>query len=294
MGRGRQRVPRRDSGALVQNVGHDSSEIADAVATQLPNARRAPRLRRPRERAGGGIAARVADLAPSRRWRCSSAPAARRPSTRRRRIESGATGRSSGGPERTVIVSRRYAYHGTNAYGTSLSGIPAVRDGYGTLVGDVGRGGARRPGRPRARARRARSRACRGVHGRADDRPAVHSGRRGLLARGRADLPRARCPPRWRTRWISGFGRLGRSFGCERYGFTPDLMTCAKDGGQAGLRAARRRRRRRPGARAVLAQGRGALRPRRHVLGPPGRVRRGPRQPRHPRARAARRARGRP
>ena len=36
-----------------------------------------------------------------------------------------------------MIVSRRHAYHGTNAYGTSLSGIPAVRDGYGTLVGDV-------------------------------------------------------------------------------------------------------------------------------------------------------------
>src|SRR4029079_16614073 len=42
-----------------------------------------------------------------------------------------------GQPERTVIGSRRFAYHGTNAYGTSLSGIPAVRDGYGTLVSDV-------------------------------------------------------------------------------------------------------------------------------------------------------------
>src|SRR2546423_1375613 len=27
---------------------------------------------------------------------------------------------------------------------------------------------------------------------------------------------------------ISGFGRLGEWFGCQRYGFTPDLMTCAK------------------------------------------------------------------
>ena len=27
---------------------------------------------------------------------------------------------------------------------------------------------------------------------------------------------------------ICGFGRLGRWFGCERYGFTPDLITCAK------------------------------------------------------------------
>jgi adenosylmethionine-8-amino-7-oxononanoate aminotransferase len=27
---------------------------------------------------------------------------------------------------------------------------------------------------------------------------------------------------------ISGFGRLGRWFGCERFGFTPDVITCAK------------------------------------------------------------------
>jgi putrescine---pyruvate transaminase len=27
---------------------------------------------------------------------------------------------------------------------------------------------------------------------------------------------------------ISGFGRLGEWFGCQRYGVTPDLMTCAK------------------------------------------------------------------
>ena len=27
---------------------------------------------------------------------------------------------------------------------------------------------------------------------------------------------------------ISGFGRLGEWFGCQRYAFTPDLMTCAK------------------------------------------------------------------
>ncbi len=27
---------------------------------------------------------------------------------------------------------------------------------------------------------------------------------------------------------ICGFGRLGTAFGCQRYGITPDLMTCAK------------------------------------------------------------------
>ena len=195
-----------------------------------------------------------------------------------------------GQPERTVIVSRRYAYHGTNAYGTSLSGIPAVRDGYGTLVGDVAEVAHDDPadlervldelGRPR-----------RGVHRRADDRRGRRDpGRRGLLARGRADLPRARRPPRGgrgdlRLRPARPLVRLR----ALRLHPRPDDL---REGHQLGLRAARRRRRRRPGARAVLARGRGALRPRRHVLGPPGRVRRGPRQPRHPRARAARRARG--
>ena len=36
-----------------------------------------------------------------------------------------------------MIVSRRFAYHGVNAYGTSLGGIAANREGFGTLVEDV-------------------------------------------------------------------------------------------------------------------------------------------------------------
>ena len=40
-------------------------------------------------------------------------------------------------PERQVIVSRQFAYHGVNAYGTSLGGIAANREGFGTLVEDV-------------------------------------------------------------------------------------------------------------------------------------------------------------
>ena len=39
-----------------------------------------------------------------------------------------------GQPERQVIVSRRHAYHGMNAYGTSLAGIPANMEGFGALI----------------------------------------------------------------------------------------------------------------------------------------------------------------
>ena len=89
---------------------------------------------------------------------------------------------------------------------------------------------------------------------------------------------------------ISGFGRLGRWFGCERYGFTPDLMTCAKgiSSGYVPLGAVVVSGRvREPFWREDAA-------PFLHggtYAGAPGRLRRGAREPRHPRARAARRAR---
>jgi len=132
-----------------------------------------------------------------------------------------------GHPERTVIVSRRFAYHGTNAYGTSLSGIPAVRDGYGTLVSDV----AEVAHDDAADLERALDEL--------GDRAAAFLGEPMIGAGGAIPAPdgywqavericRDRGVLLVADEVISGFGRLGRWFGCERYGFTPDLMTCAK------------------------------------------------------------------
>lgn len=42
-----------------------------------------------------------------------------------------------GEPGRTVTIAREGAYHGMHAYGTSLAGIPANHDGWGTLVSEV-------------------------------------------------------------------------------------------------------------------------------------------------------------
>jgi putrescine---pyruvate transaminase len=42
-----------------------------------------------------------------------------------------------GEPERTVMIAREGAYHGMHAYGTSLAGIPANHDGWGTLIPEV-------------------------------------------------------------------------------------------------------------------------------------------------------------
>src|SRR5919201_1378048 len=38
-----------------------------------------------------------------------------------------------GKPEKHVILSRQFAYHGSNAYGTSLGGMAALTDVYGRL-----------------------------------------------------------------------------------------------------------------------------------------------------------------
>ncbi|MGQ0848249.1 MAG: aminotransferase family protein [Actinomycetota bacterium] len=43
----------------------------------------------------------------------------------------------TGAPERTVMISREWAYHGMHTYGTSLGGIEPNRSGYGDLVGDI-------------------------------------------------------------------------------------------------------------------------------------------------------------
>ena len=43
----------------------------------------------------------------------------------------------AGQPERRIVISREGAYHGVNAYGTSLSGIEANAAGWGPLVREV-------------------------------------------------------------------------------------------------------------------------------------------------------------
>jgi len=133
----------------------------------------------------------------------------------------------SGQPQRTALVSRRFAYHGTNAYGTSLSGIPSVRDGYGTLVGDVVEVAHDEPD------------ALAAALDELGDRVAAFIGEPMIGAGGVIPPPDGYWPEVERIcrerdvliicdEVISGFGRLGEWFGCQRYGFTPDLMTCAK------------------------------------------------------------------
>jgi adenosylmethionine-8-amino-7-oxononanoate aminotransferase len=214
------------AGLWFANVGHGRVEIADAVGAQLRTLAAHHVFGDQANEPALALAARLADLSP---------------------VDDAAVFFGSGGgeaidtaakivrrywallgrPERTVIVSRRFAYHGTNAYGTSLSGIPAVRDGYGTLVGDV------------AEVPYDDARALADALDALDGRAAAFIGEPMIGAGGAIPPPEGYWPEVERIcrerdvlliadEVISGFGRLGRWFGCERYGFTPDVMTCAK------------------------------------------------------------------
>jgi adenosylmethionine-8-amino-7-oxononanoate aminotransferase len=214
------------AGLWFANVGHGRAEIADAVGAQLRTLAahhvfgdhaNEPALR---------LAERVAGLVPVEDaavfFGTGGAEAVDTAAKIVRRHWA-----LAGQPQRTAIVSRRHAYHGTNAYGTSLSGIPAVREGYGTLVGDVVEVAHDDPADLARTLDELGGRAAAFI-----GEPVIGAG--GVIPPPDgywtevARICRERDVLLVADEVISGFGRLGTWFGCERYGFVPDLMTCAK------------------------------------------------------------------
>jgi putrescine---pyruvate transaminase len=209
------------------NVGYGRREIVDAAATQM--------LRLPSYHTFGvytnrpvlDLAARLEAIAPTGRGSAvfltnggSDAVDTAGKIVRR-------YWQVAGRPERTTIVARGGAYHGMNAYGTSLAGIEANADGWGELIPDV-------------------------LHVPADDVDALadvferHGDRIGAFF-GEPVLGAAGVYPPVDGYWeavedlcrrhdvllvadevITGFGRLGTWFASERYGIRPDLVTGAK------------------------------------------------------------------
>ncbi len=133
-----------------------------------------------------------------------------------------------GKPEKTTIIAREGAYHGTHAYGTSLGGIPANHDGWGVLVEDVAHVP---PFDPEALERK--------IHELGADRVGafflepvigaggVHPPPEGFLREVRAVCDRHDvllvC-----DEVITGVGRTGSWTASERFGIRPDLMILAK------------------------------------------------------------------
>jgi len=207
-------------------AGHGRGEIADAAAAQMRTLAAYDTFERLANRPALELAERVSDLAPfadGAVFFTSGGSEAVDTAAKLARRYWHALGR----PDKQVIVHRRHAYHGMNAYGTSLAGIPSNREGFGTLIPDTAVVAHDDP------AELEELLAERG------DRVAAFIGEPVIGAGGILHPP----PGYWRSvqdlcrrhdvlliadEVITGFGRLGRWFGSERLGIDPDLITCAK------------------------------------------------------------------
>ncbi len=134
----------------------------------------------------------------------------------------------TGSPERIHIISRTGGYHGTMAFGTSLAGIDANRAGWGPLVTDTSAvqhdsAQALRDEIERVGAERIAAFFVEPVIGAGGVYPPVP----GYIEEV-AEICREAGVLLVIDSVITGFGRLGSWFGCERFGVSPDLVTFAK------------------------------------------------------------------
>jgi len=118
------------------NVGHGRAELAEAAAEQIRRLAAYSTFGDIGVRPALALAERLAAIAPvpdSRVFLTSGGSDSVDTAVKLVRRYWQLLGR----PDKTVVVSRRHAYHGMHVAGTSLSGIPVNRQGYGTLLGET-------------------------------------------------------------------------------------------------------------------------------------------------------------
>jgi adenosylmethionine-8-amino-7-oxononanoate aminotransferase len=231
------------SGLFVVQVGHGRAELAEAAARQAEQLAYFP-LWSYAHPVAVDLAARLAERAPgdiNRVFFTTGGSEAVESAWKLARQYF----RAIGQPQRTKVVSRSIAYHGTSMGALSITGIPDLRTPFEPLV--PGALKAANTDRYRCRfceAAPACTLAC------ADDiedvieregadtvaavfvEPVQNAG--GCFTPSDGYFPRLReiCDRHGvllvSDEVICAFGRLGYDFGCQRYGYQPDIITCAK------------------------------------------------------------------
>lgn len=133
-----------------------------------------------------------------------------------------------GQPQRTAIISRDRAYHGTHTYGTALGGIASNHDGWGTLVSGVEQipsfdAGALEETIQRIGPDRVAAFFVEPVIGAGGVFPPPDDYLSEVAAVCRANGVLLVC-----DEVVTGVGRTGHWSACDRYGVRPDLMILAK------------------------------------------------------------------
>jgi len=231
------------SGLFVVQVGHGRRELAEAAARQAEQLAYFPLWSYAHPMAVD-LAARVAERAPgdiNRVFFTTGGSEAVESAWKLARQYF----RAIGQPQRTKVVSRNIAYHGTSMGALSITGIPDLRTPFEPLV--PGALHAANTDRYRCRfcaAAPACTLAC------ADDiedvieregpdtvaavfvEPVQNAGGCFTPPDGYFQRLREICDRHGillvSDEVICAFGRLGYDFGCQRYGYQPDIITCAK------------------------------------------------------------------
>lgn len=210
------------------NVGHGRAELAEAAARQMREIAAYQAYEVFSSEPAEALARRVAELAPIRDAKVFFTPGGGSDAVDTAAKLARAYWRAVGQPDKQVVIGRSYAYHGVNAFGTSLGGIPAFSEPFGPLVSSVEHvpwddTGALAKLIEQVGADRVAAFFCEPVVGAGG----VYFPPDGYLAEVQ-QICRDQDVLFVADEVITGFGRTGEWFGSSRFGLEPDIMTVAK------------------------------------------------------------------
>jgi len=210
------------------NVGHGRVALGDAAAVQMHQLAAYQTYEVFSNPPAQALAERVAGLVPIAGAKVFFTPGGGSDAVDTAAKLTRAFWRAAGHPAKQVIIGRSHAYHGVNAYGTSLGGISVNAEPFGplvTLVEHVPWDDAAALAKmiDHVGADRVGAFICEPVVGAGG----VYFPPEGYLADVQ-QICRDADVLFIADEVITGFGRTGKWFGSQRYGIEPDMMTLAK------------------------------------------------------------------
>jgi len=210
------------------NIGHGRAELADAAAGQMRQIAAYQVFETFSNPPAEALARRISALAPMPDAKVFFTPGGGSDAIDTAAKLARAYWRAAGQPAKQVIIGRSFAYHGVNAYGTSLGGIPANAEAFTPLIPQVEHvpwddAAALEKVIGQVGADRVAAFFCEPVVGAGG----VYFPPDGYLARVQ-EICREQDVLFVADEVITGFGRVGTWFGSERFGLSPDMMTVAK------------------------------------------------------------------
>jgi adenosylmethionine-8-amino-7-oxononanoate aminotransferase len=209
-------------------VGHGRSELAEAAAGQMRTLAAYQTFEYYTNPPAEALASRIADLAPMPDARVFFTSGGGSDAIDTAGKLARAYWSAVGEPQKLQIVSRVNAYHGMNAYGTSLTGIAALRSAFGPLVEPV----VQVPWNDAPALAEAIDRVGADRVAAFFVEPVIGAG--GVLAPPEGYLAEVRSICRARDvlfvadEVVTGFGRVGEWFASHRWDLQPDMITTAK------------------------------------------------------------------